>query len=167
MWPCQATEGPDVTLPGQSSACCGLTRPQRCADGRTDGRTDGRRADGRTPGGRRAVRESLWPRVSTHTRTPKIATPPLRGENSNGNMWCQTVRQSAEQPPACTSPMVSSRAPPNRLDLAWIQPKMAQSGVSDRQSGAKFAQESSWMGPGAKNFHEMSKNPENLQLYRP
>ena len=75
--------GPDVALPGHTRgwpghtvACCRIIRPQRCGDGRTDGR----RADGRTPGGRRAVRESLWPRVSTHTRTPKIATPPLRGD---------------------------------------------------------------------------------------
>ena len=67
MWPYQATLWPAVGLSGHRGA-------------RTDGRTDGRTDAGRTPGGRRAVRESLWPRVSTHTRTPKIATPPLRGE---------------------------------------------------------------------------------------
>ena len=55
------------------------------------------------------------------------------------------------------------------LDPAWIQagsrPKwvqMGQFGVSDRQSGAKFAQESNGMSPGAQNCHKMYKNPENF-----
>ena len=68
--------GPDVALlvPGHSTACCGFTRLHHCLlwpyqATEVRGRTPG----GWTPGGRQAVRESLWPRVSTHTHAhPKL-----------------------------------------------------------------------------------------------